>query len=275
MDHRRLQRTLFRMHLDAGFAGAIRRGDGAACASTGLEADDLRLLRDADAAGIAADKNGRRRMQVAGNVAAEFLLAVALGAEGRGGSALVDGFFASPEFHDAVVHDESFALAFARYLERIALTVKQPMFAAFVALEAAMARVRRERGDAPRLAPDEVVRRPSARLVPLPEGTLDHASRLRAALDRGETLPPPPPRVARDRATVLVAAAPSVPHRLPDVKVEALSPVVASFLERASKPMLRAARDAFARECEATPAELDEMVAEFVRDGVLSIGSHG
>jgi hypothetical protein len=274
MDHRRLQRTLFRMQLDAGFAGAIRRGDGAACASTGLEADELRLLQEADAAGIAADWNGRRRMQVAGNVAAEFLLSVALGPEGRGGAAVVDEFFASPEFHRAVVQDESFALAFAPYLERIALTAKQPMFAAFAALEAAMARVRRERGDPPRLAPDEVVRRPSARLVALQEGTLDHASRLRAALDRGEALPPPP-RAGRDRETLLVAAAPSVPHRLSEVRVEVLSPVVASFLERASKPMSRAARDAFARECEATPDALDEMVGEFVRDGVLSIGSHG
>jgi hypothetical protein len=274
MDHRRLQRTLFRMQLDAGFAGAIRRGEGAACDSTGLAPGELRLLRDADAAGIAADRNGRRRTQVAGNVAAEFLLSVALGPDGRGGAGLVDGFFASPEFHDAVVQDGSFALAFARYLERIALTAKQPMFAAFATLETAMAHARRERSDPPRLAPDEVVRRPCARLVSLPEGTLDHASRLRAALDRGEA-PPLPSRVGRDRETVLVAAMPSVPHRLSEVKVEALSPVVASFLERASKPMSRAARDAFARECEAAPDELDEMVAEFVHDGVLSIGSHG
>src|SRR5262245_59516304 len=112
MDHRRIQRTLFRMQLDAGFADAIRRGDRAACDSTLLAPDELRLLQAANVAGVAADRNGRRRAQVAGNVAAEFLLSVTLGPEGRGGAAVLEGFLGCAEFHRAVMQDESFALAF-------------------------------------------------------------------------------------------------------------------------------------------------------------------
>ena len=71
-DHRGIQRALFRMQMDPAFAAAVFANDAAALATTGLDEGDAALLRSADAAGVGADKDDKRKHQLLGNVASEY-----------------------------------------------------------------------------------------------------------------------------------------------------------------------------------------------------------
>jgi hypothetical protein len=259
MGHRRIQRTLFRMQLDPGFATRLRAGE--AEASRGLEPDELVLLRAADLVAISADRDGRRRAQFLANVSSEFPLSLAAGL-------CADGFPASEEFHEAVREDSSLPLALARYAKRCSVA-QPPALRALVALESALVRARRALHSRRPPQPGERVLAPWVSLETLPAGTLELAARIREALDAGK---PPPPLAfqASPDETLLVRSAPaSRPLGLREVEVERLSPALAVLLRAALEPITRAALEAATS---STRAELDPILEELEADGVLTAG---
>ncbi|HSJ98614.1 MAG TPA: hypothetical protein VLC53_16180, partial [Myxococcota bacterium] len=145
MDHRRLQRALFRMQHDPTFAGRVRAGDPEASASTGLGSAELAWLRAADPIALAADREGRRAAQLLRNAASEFRLSLALGPAGDGDQAWLAGFPRSSHFHRAVSAGTPLPLALATWAEQLAAGAPCAAFRALLALEAAMARARRAR----------------------------------------------------------------------------------------------------------------------------------
>ncbi|MGH9889670.1 MAG: hypothetical protein ACREBE_29340, partial [bacterium] len=250
MDHRRVQRTLFRMQLDPGLAQRVRAGNVA-----DLPPAEHRLLRSVDPAALAADRDGRRRAQFLANVSSEFVLSLAAGLD-------AEGFTASPEFHDAVSRDRSLPLAFGRYARRCS----QGALHAMVVLEAALCSARRQLEDRPSPAPGEVVLAAWVSLVQVPDGTLELAVRLRAALDAASTLP----RVVLDdlpAETLLVRAAPSAaPFRLREVEVEHVSPALAALLRAACAPRTR---PALAHLAATAPVDLDPLLDDLLREKIL------
>ncbi len=252
MDHRRLQRALFRMQLDPGFAARLRVGD--AEAARGLAKPELELLLDADARAVSADRDGRRAAQFLANVASEFPLSCAAGLS-------VDGFTSSAEFHDAVCADASLLLALARYASRRSGELT-PAVRALVALEAALVRARRELRRVRAPGAGEVALAPWAWAVTLPEGTLALATDMHAALDRGAALPAFAISPARGEILLLRAEPEPKAFRLRAVEVEALSPALGALLLDLHEPRVRSElnRDA------------DEVVAELLADRVLVAG---
>jgi hypothetical protein len=268
MDHRRVQRALFRMQLDPRFAERLRARDAEALASAALGAEELALLAGADPAGVSADRDGKRRAQVLRNVTGEFALSLAVAAD----PGLVDAFPESREFHDAVASDSSLPLAFARHLEGRAAD-GAPLLRALVALESALAGARRARRAPAPLVAGEVALAPWVELVSAPLGTLEAAARVRAALDRGEPTPVGVVVSTSERETLLVRRAPEPdPFRLPEVEVESLSPELAALLARAAKPLGAAALAAHARQASVSQGELGEVVAGLVAERILIAG---
>ncbi len=259
MNHRRVQRTLFRMQLDPAFAARIRVG--APDATAGLDEDELRLLRAADPVAIAADRDERRRRQFLSNVSSEFALSIASGL----GEA---GFASSPELHDAVRRDASLPLAFARYADRCTREASSAL-RALVALETALAHARRELRATPAPKAGELALAGSVRLVEVPGGTLALAADQRAAVDAGAplrilALPPEPDE------TLLVRSAPAASaFRLREVAVEHVSPALATLLRATLAPTSRAS---LAARLALPEADLASVVDELVRDGVLVSG---
>ena len=256
MDHRRVQRALFRMQLDPAFASRLRRGE--AEASRDLAAEELTLLRAASREAVSADRDGKRRAQFLANVSSEFPLSIAAGLE-------VDAFTASREFHAAVRADQSLPLAFARYALRC--TFEQPLpLRALVALESALTRARRELRPCRAPSSGEVALAAWVFLEAFPAGTLALAERLRSALDAGAK----PPSLVLERApeeTLLVLSAPAAaPFRLRTARVEHASPALAALLRAACEPVTRAV---LAAVLSTERAELDPVIDELIADRVL------
>ncbi len=261
LNHRALQRALFRMQLDAGFAGRLRAGETGALRSTQLGPAELELLRAAEPAAVAADRDGARRAQFLRNVGSEFQLGIAL----LGADAL-ESFPRSLDFHRAVARDDRLPLALGRHLARRARGAGVEV-EAIVTLERCMARARRH----PRQAPDppagSVVLADGCEVLELPAGTLDLAARLREALDRGHALPArsalgPDGERLLIRAGVATAGA-------SEVEVERLSPALGRFLCAARRPLSRAARAALAIELDASPAEIEALASELAEARIL------
>jgi len=259
MNHRQIQRTLFRMQLDPDFAARLRAGEPAAVAELG--AGELCLLCAADPVAIAADRDGKRRTQFLANVSSEFALSRAAGLD-------VDAFTASDEFHAAVRADQSLPLAFAGYAARCTRKQPEPL-RALVALETALARARRELRSAPVLSPDEVALSPWASLAKLPGGSLELAERLRAALDAHAELPLLQLAPASDETLLVRAASTAAVFQLRAVEVERLSRALARLLDAAREPRTRAA---LAGLVSAARAELDPVIDTLVADAVLVEG---
>ena len=288
IDHRRVQRTLFRMQVDPRFAAAFFARDRAALASTGLGPREISLLAALDPVAVEADREGARRAQFLRNVAAEFELSAAVAGVAP---ALGELFAASPEFHAAAAEGARFSAAFAALAARVARQREDRLLAAIAALEAELARARRAPPREIALAAGEVALAPRASLATLPAGTLDAAVRVRAALDaraQDAAATPPGDAVAVSglpvdgaaafagtlddggaTETILVLARDRGPHRLADVEPERLEPAVADLLRAAEKPLARAARDAFARARGVDPDDVEAFVADLLADGVL------
>jgi hypothetical protein len=268
VNHRTVQRALFRMQLDPQFAARIAARDPEAARSAGLGPDELALLSGADACALSADREGRRREQFLRNVAGEFALSLAAAARPE----LLAEFPASAEFHAAVAADGSLPLAFARHLA--ARTRAAPaLVRALIELEGALARLRRVARSSPVLAAGEVALAPWVELLAVPAGTLAAAELLRAALDRGD---PTPFAVEVSEAAselLLLRRTPEPPpFGLPGVELEELAPALADLLARAAAPLGREARVAYARAVEVAPEELEDVVAGLVADRVLVAG---
>jgi hypothetical protein len=262
MDHRRVQRALFRMQLDPEFAKRLRAGD--AQASRGLGEGELGLLRDAAASGVSADRDGKRRAQFLSNVSSELPLSRAAGLR-------VDGFTESPEFHEAVSADASLPLALARYAIRCSASGPRGL-RALVTLESALARARRGLRSCRTPRSGERVLAPEVTLEDVPAGTLALAARLREALDDGQ---PTPALALNDESaeTLLLRSAPSSrPLGLREVEVERVSPALGALLRAALEPTTREALEAATG---STSAELAPILDELVADGVLLTRADG
>lgn len=264
MNHAGLQRALFRMQLDPTFDRALRDRDRAAERSTGLSPDELACLRASDPRAVAADRHGARRAQFLRNVAEEFALTLTtLPAR------TLEPFPRSREFHDAVREDRPLPLALGAYLHRETRRDAGVQSRALLELELVLARARRTTRSVCAVSADEVVLAPWAHLVSLPAGTFELAAALREADgSAGVELD------ARRSERLLVTAAEEPPaFGLRAVRVERLQGPVARFLERARRPVSRAARSAHARREEADPDELEALVCELVEERVLLRGA--
>lgn len=274
IDHRRLQRTLLRMQIDGAFAARLLAGDARAVASTALGPQELALLAAADPRAFSADHKDARRGQVLGNVSREFGLSCAWAKVALPRARLLEGFASATELHAALAGEGRLPLAFADYAERRAAELGDPTLGALTRLEAAMARARRIERTQPPPAAGELTLAPRARLVHLPDGTLEHAAALRAALEGGATILPPAPRVRPAHETLLLLARRSEnPHALPELSVERLSEPVARLLEAAQTPLDAAARAELAKHLGAGADELEAFADELVAEGSLVRGS--
>ena len=258
IDHRQLQRTLFRAQMDPAFAAEILAS----------EAPEWELLRQASQAGMTADPRGTRRLQVLGNATLEFRLALASADDPR---RRLEEFASSPEFHAAIEQDRPLPLAAGAYLVRV--LADQPWPHALAQLELGLAAVRR----AP-LGPTPPVghwqRAHRACIVHLPIGTLTRATEVQAALNAGQPCPPSPlPSSAGSESLLLHAPAP--PHRwkLADAIPEEVNEAVAALFELAQNPVSDAELERFAQGYGASASYLSPLMQDYAQDGALHFGA--
>ena len=293
-DHRRIQRTLLRMQLDALFAAAIFAGDREASASTGLDVPDLELFRSADPRAVAADREGKRRAQFLRNVTAEMQLSLRAARDTELGFHWIEGFLESPEMHRAIAVDERLPFAFAAYAERrvrtqherhvraeldargAAIDASAGLLPALIALEIAMMHARRSQRAPPTLRAGEIAASERSTLIDLPAGAFDLALRLRQAIDTGRELEPvsqSSSAPATMETVLLFASTPISPHRLREVEPERLTPVVAALLKLAREPIGPRELADFAAEHAVEPLDVDAFVASLAEEGVLVRGT--
>lgn len=241
-DHRRIQRALFRMLLDPGFAARVR--------AEGLpEIDPEGWLAQLDPALLTADPGDVRVGQLLGNVTLEFAHTV------RAAPDIVAGFPRSAAFHRAITSDAPLPLAFAAYAADA--LPDAPLPRALLALDTAMAELRR--------APDAEVPStpslsPTCRALRLPEGTFAAA----VAVREGRA---PAPLGAGDEHLLLIGG-PRGPDGRRSVGAEVLSAAVAELL--GSGPLTDAARAAFAARHGADLADVDALVDELRSDVIVA-----
>jgi hypothetical protein len=183
VDHHAAQRAIVRMLYDPGFAARVR----ARPSESGLPGEVAAMLAGIDPRALRADRLRARR--TLGALVEEFKASSVLALDESRSIALLDGFFASPEFHDAVERETPLALAYGRYLARLCDDgrLQRPELPDVIELEAMQAMARREAAAVPardagaglpplvRLAPGVVLRR-------LPAGVLDVVRRVEQLL---------------------------------------------------------------------------------------------
>ncbi len=284
MNHRGLQRALFRMLHDPSFAARVRAGEAQALASLGLVDTELRQLRGLDAVALSADRDGKRLTQFLRNVTSEFGRSVALGPRGDGASDWIITFASSPHLHRAVAEDRSLPRAFAAFAAEQAAPGGGPMasFRATLALETAMVEARRQPVARLPPGPGEVVLSPWTRLLELAAGSFALASALTELQQRGaapadwaacarDKAPDPRPAV---RETLLLAAAPEPPRpgAQRELRVEPATPLVAAFLRAHERPSAPSAWRSFALCHDLAVDEVEAVAFDFAREGVLLVG---
>lgn len=262
IDHRALQRALFRVQLDAALHQRVVAREPAALEWLGLAAAELDLLLAADPIAVRADRGQQRRAQLVGNLTTEFGRSV--------WAADVDpqAFVESEPFHRAIARDEPLPLAFGAWLETQA---SAPPARALVALERTMAHARRELRPGPAVGPDELALAPTCHLLSVPSGTHDLAVAVGVALAAGRAPEATPLDEARSELLLVQAGEPE-PSGRRDVRVEPLEPAVARLLQRARAPLGPRDRAAFAASEGAAPDELEGFARSLVEDGVLIAG---
>ena len=276
MNHRALQRTLFRMQIDPAFCAAIVSADEDALASTDLGLHERALLAAADPRGIRADQGGKRRLQVLGNATSEYALTLAAAAqEGRFENVLAD-FAASRELHRAVIDDQPLAIAFGDFALRLFQVHADASRFALATLERELALLRR--GDAPHadasVPKDALGLAAGARVLRLAAGTHALAAELRAALDAG-TLPERISSVSPSaKEAVLLSRVGRRPaFGLAEVRAEPLDPPADGlFLRLSDGPLSVTERAEVAQEAGASAADLEAFLQSFVDEGVLRRG---
>jgi hypothetical protein len=265
LDHRALQRALFRMQLDPRFAAQLLDGDPEAQRSAGLGSAELRLLDGVDPRALEADAGGRRRRQFLHNVTSEFPLTLAVVA-----GDLLEGFSASPVFHRAVAQSEILPLAFAEYLTQV-LPEGNWLPRALLELEVRLARARRS--EAPACVPPpagHVVLAEEIELARVREGTFATASAIRSALDQRRPIPSVRDATLAESETLLVQPQPRASaFALRSIHIERLPPAVADLLETCQSPQSKQALRAYADARGIDPKDLYDVVESFRADRVL------
>ena len=271
MDHRLIQRTLFRMQIDSTFARRIIKRDSAALSTTGLEAADLEWLCSADPIAISADPGGRRLSQLIGNVVAEYACSVSLAVDELGMVDLASGFTTSPEFHSAIRRDRSLPVELGVYLARRFKERKECALDSVLAFERAMVDARRTVRAIPLPASGELVLAGAARLVALEAGTFDRVQRFR---ENGSSLSSDSGSKAGSDHEKLLITTGAPPHTgaLHTVDVEVLSSSVAEVLWLAESSLGPAERESLAREKNMDPEEVNDFLRGLIAEGLL-VGS--
>lgn len=266
-DHRRLQRGLFRMQMDPGFATRVFAHDPAAIETLELAPGDLDLLLAADPVAVAADAGDQRKRQLLGNLALEYGFAVGIGPDD-----LLERFLSAPEFHTAIRTDGRLMTAFGEYAARRASEAGDEALASMVEFERAMVAIRRlgePRASAPR--PGELRLAPHAHVVRLRAGTYELTVALRQ--HAFGLIPNPTARVRAEDEHVLILADDPNPHDVTELRrTELLTAPVAALLVAAGDGLDAAGRAAVAEGLGATLDELDEFADTLVGEGVLVRG---
>jgi hypothetical protein len=258
IDHRRLQRTLFRAQMDPSFAAQLFEGSE----------PEHALIRQASRAGITADPRGTRRLQVLGNATLEFRLSLA-GCDDP--LARLEDFASSVEFHAAIEHDLPLPLAAGAYLCRVLADQAWP--SALAELELALAQVRRQNAG-PQAPPDCWQRASRAAVIDLPVGSVARAAEIQAALHAGKPCPENPAPPSEHLESILVyARAGTNPWALADAIPEEVNEAVAALFRRAEQPLDAQALDTFATEFDATASDLLPLMHEYRSEGALVYGS--
>ena len=270
IDTRALQRTLFRMQLDANFAARIFAREAASIASTDLCAQDLEWILMADPVAISADPGGRRLSQLLGNVVGEFTSVVHLAVERCEMNDILLGFARSPEFHAAIRFDDPLPMAFANCIDRRLGDIDDEVVRAIFLLERTMVSARRSLRESPEPQRGAVVLAPKARLLDLPQGTLELHERLSAESQSGDAAQI---SLGPGRETLLLSSnqAARLGGHYP-VAVEVLSEAVAGVLRAAETPLDQAAQQSLAQSRGVDLAELQEFLSSLVAEGVLQNG---
>jgi hypothetical protein len=257
IDHRRLQRTLFRAQMDPNFAAEVFAGDD----------PSLALIREASRAGIRADPRGTRRLQVLGNATLEFRLSLAGCDDPR---ARLEGFASSVEFHAAIEADRPLPLAAGAYLCRVLADQAWP--SALAQLELALAEVRRkDSGPTPPAGHWQCASR--AAVIDLPVGTLARAGEIQAALHAGQACPANPIDPSEHRESILVYARPGAnPWALLEAIPEEVNEAIAALFRTAEQPIDAQALESFAAQFDATAADLLPLMHEYRAEGALVLG---
>ena len=258
IDHRRLQRALFRAQMDPSFATEVFAGSDPA----------LALIRAASRAGISADPRGTRRLQVLGNATLEFRLSLAGCDDPR---ARLEGFASSLEFHAAIDADRPLPLAAGAYLCRVLADQAWP--SALAQLELALAQVRRQgAGPVPPAGMWQCALR--AAVIDLPVGTLARAGEIQSALHAGRACPANPFDPSEHRESILVYACPGAnPWALLDAIPEEVNEAIAALFRSAKQAIDAEALETFAAGFDATAADLLPLMHEYRDEGALVYGA--
>ncbi len=263
MNHRLLQRVLFRMQLDPSFAQSVLNGDADTLTGTGLPSEELVLLRRAPLAGVTADPGHRRRHQVLGNIASEYTLSVAV-LTTLFGPEVATEFLESRHFHDAVTLGERLPFAFGQHLQGRCATA-DPRARGLVRLEMALVEARRSIVDRPAPRASEVVLAPNARVLELPGGTWTVAEQVQTGARFDVTT-----AAASESDWVLIQSTPAQrPGGLRPVVTEPLQPMVSALLRRTESPWGAEDRGAFARELNVAIDDVDAFLRDLLRERTL------
>ena len=144
MGHQQLQRVLVRMLYDDSFADAARASAETLRAEAGLTDDERHQLLAIDPRALRTDPLRRRR--TLRMLVDEFKISTTLALSETRSLAFAESFFASPQFHDAIMARRALYSAYGDFLALACDDgrLRQPQLAGVVALEAAMARCRRD-----------------------------------------------------------------------------------------------------------------------------------
>lgn len=246
MSHRDLQRVVVRLLHDPRFVQAMYRDPVRALDDAGLTIVERRWLLATPPPAWTTDPERPARVLAA--LREEFAVST------RGLSRDLGAFFASRAFHDAVQADGSLAAAFGAWLQEGA----PPAVAACIALDAAVARVRR----APRhpvASPNtERALTPAAVVLSLPHGSLARYH----ALQRGEVTDTV---VTSEPEALLVFRAPA----RDEITIEELPEALAEILTTAQTPCPRATLIERAQRLGADAAEAEAIIENLETDGLL------
>lgn len=273
IDHRRLQRVLFRMFIDASFADAIFDDVLPVVQATGLGATELAWIRRAGRAAIGADKDQKRRGQVLGNVQSEYRSTLAVASVLGHGDRLIDDFAESPEFHDTVMHDGRLPRAFGAYAARRADRMGHAIAGDAVRLERAMVEARRFDAPVAPMPANGWRLSARARTVELADGAFAYIEAMNAALAAGRS-PERPPSLGTARETILITAVNAGPHRLREVSAERLEPAVADLIRHAQSGVTAEKAELIAVMHGAEAADVLDFARSLAEDGILD-QAHG
>ncbi len=272
MTARTLQRVVVRMLHDPSFRAAVYADPVAALSGLDLTPENHRLLLASDARAWGVDV--QRADRVLHAMLAEFPVSALVLLEDGLVFARLSRFFQSAFFHDAIMVRRSLARAFGDYLATLTMRARAR---SLIALEQAIATIRRARRSASATPANHLQRSPLVRPVALAAGTLAAWHKAKQAL--GDE--PLATLIARKRPRVGSSDERSSEWVLLELKPEAVGSAPAEpsaafigealghLLLAAEEPVARAFLEAIAEREGADANEAREIIDELVAEGLL------